>query len=193
MKQKLYGLMLFALGGGVGFAAGTLLLRKKYERLSQEEIDSVKAAFRRERKAVQKTDKKDEDTHSQTTVEAPAPPEIVAQTQKLAVDLGYAEKKSLPPRQVPRVISPDEYGEKDGYDEISLTYYADGTLADDADRAMDETEINQSVGMESLDHFGEYEDDSVFVRNDRLKVDYEILLDQRTYAEVLKEKPYLAR
>ena len=38
------------------------------------------------------------------------------------------------------------------------------------------------VGMESLTHFGEYEDDSVFVRNDRLKCDYEILMDERTYS-----------
>ena len=49
----------------------------------------------------------------------------------------------------------------------------------------------ESVGKESLTHFGEYEDDSVFVRNDNLKADYEILADKRTYAELLKEKPYL--
>lgn len=33
--------------------------------------------------------------------------------------------------------------------------------------------------------------DSVFVRNDRLKADYEILADPRSYADVLREKPYL--
>ena len=49
----------------------------------------------------------------------------------------------------------------------------------------------ETIGKDSLTHFGEYEDDSVFVRNDRLKADYEILMDQRTYAEVLQEKPYL--
>lgn len=58
---------------------------------------------------------------------------------------------------------------------------------------MDDDEIEETVGKGSLTHFGEYEPDSVFVRNDRLKVDYEILMDQRTYAQVLEEKPWLVR
>lgn len=91
------------------------------------------------------------------------------------------------------MISPDAFGDQDGYDEISLTYYADGTVADDSDRAMSEDEIEETIGKDSLTHFGEYEDDSVFVRNDRLKADYEILMDPRPYADVLREKPYLAK
>ena len=46
--------------------------------------------------------------------------------------------------------------------------------------------MDEIVGEESLNHFGEYEDDSVFVRSDRLKCDYEILLDQRNYSDVVK-------
>ena len=34
------------------------------------------------------------------------------------------------------------------------------------------------------DHFGEYEDDSVFVRNNRLKCDYEILRDEGEYSDL---------
>ena len=51
-------------------------------------------------------------------------------------------------------------------------------------------DVDNVVGLESLAHFGEYEDDSVFVRNDRLKCDYEILLDQRTYSDVIKQRPH---
>ena len=50
--------------------------------------------------------------------------------------------------------------------------------------------MDNVVGLESLTHFGEFEDDSVFVRNDRLKCDYEILLDQRTYSDVMKQRPH---
>ena len=50
--------------------------------------------------------------------------------------------------------------------------------------------MDNVVGLESLAHFGEYEDDSVFVRNDRLKCDYEILLDQRTCSDVIKQRPH---
>jgi hypothetical protein len=50
--------------------------------------------------------------------------------------------------------------------------------------------VDDVVGFESLNRFGEYEDDSVFVRNDRLKCDYEILLDRRKYSDVVNKKPH---
>ena len=84
----------------------------------------------------------------------------------------------------PYVISPDEFGELDDYDLISLTYYADEVLADDIDEIVED--VDDVVGLDSLTHFGEYEPDSVFVRNDRLKADYEILLDERTYPEAIQ-------
>ena len=73
-------------------------------------------------------------------------------------------------------------------DRISLTYYADGVLADENDEVIEDVE--DAVGIDSLNRFGEYEDDSVFVRNDARKCDYEILLDQRTYSEVVEDMPH---
>lgn len=70
----------------------------------------------------------------------------------------------------------------DGYERISLTYYADGVLADEDNEPVDD--IEEIVG-DGLEHFGEYEEDSVFVRNDAKKCDYEILRDLRTFAEVV--------
>lgn len=93
-------------------------------------------------------------------------------------------------KETPYVISPDDFGEEDGYETISLTYYQKNDLVTDDDDEPVEN-VDMVVGYESLTHFGEYEDDSVFVRNDRLKADYEILLDDRDYEDVLKHKPYL--
>ena len=88
----------------------------------------------------------------------------------------------------PYVISPEEFGEFEDYERISLSYYADQILADEDDEKVED--VDNVVGLESLIHFGEFEDDSVFVRNDRLKCDYEILLDQRTYSDVIKQRPH---
>ena len=82
----------------------------------------------------------------------------------------------------PYVISPDEFGNEFDYEEVSLTYYADGVLTDDQDNIIEDVE--GLVGLDSLNHFGEYEDDSVFVRNDALQTDYEILADLRNYSDV---------
>ena len=88
----------------------------------------------------------------------------------------------------PYVISPDEFGEFEDYERISLSYYADQILADEDDEKVED--VDNVVGLESLIHFGEFEDDSVFVRNDRLKCDYEILLDQRTYSDIIRQRPH---
>lgn len=177
MSKGVTGILCFCVGSFAGFMAANKLLKDKYEQLVQDEIDSVKAAFHKERPQPDET--------------KPTKEERTAYSRYTA-KLGYTKETEPKPEIEPRVISPDEFGDQDGYDEISLTYYSDGTVTDDADRPMSEDEIRETVGKDSLNHFGEYEDDSVFVRNDRLKADYEILLDRRTYADVLKEKPYLA-
>lgn len=80
------------------------------------------------------------------------------------------------------VISPDEFGDTDEYERISLTYYADGILADDRDDPI--LNAGEIVGFEALDSFDEYEEDTVFVRNDITRCCYEIIRDKRTFGEV---------
>ena len=82
----------------------------------------------------------------------------------------------------PYVISPEEFDENEDYNTVSLTYYADGVLTDERDNVI--VDVDSIVGEDSLNHFGEYEDDSVFVRNDELQTDYEILLDTRNYGDI---------
>ena len=52
-------------------------------------------------------------------------------------------------------------------------------------------DIENVVGLDFADHIGEYEDDAVHIRNERLRCDYEILRDLRKYSDVLEDKPYL--
>ena len=94
------------------------------------------------------------------------------------------EEDTAEEKDIPYVISPDEFGTNEDYDTISLIYYADGVLTNDADEVIDNVE--EIVGKKALNSFGEYEEDSVFVRNDLIKVDYEILRDLDTYEDMCK-------
>lgn len=90
----------------------------------------------------------------------------------------------------PYTITPNEFGEFDDYEKISLTYFGeDGILTDENDEIIDDPD--GVIGMESLIHFGVFEDDTVFVRNDALKCDYEVCWDKRRYADVVMTKPYI--
>lgn len=193
---------MFMAGATVGSVATWLYLKKHYEQIAQEEIDSVKAVFA-ERKPdfFEKNDDKklDEQAENQHKADiAKLKPDLVEYAAKLQEE-GYTnytehskksvnEEKDKPMiEDEPYVISPDEFGESDNYTQINLTYYSDGTLADDEDEVMED--IEGTVGENFADHFGDYEDDSVHIRNDRLRCEYEICKDNRTYDEVVGERP----
>ena len=81
----------------------------------------------------------------------------------------------------PYVITPEDFASSPpGYNCCPLDYYKDGILADGWGVPMD---IEETIGEEALDHFGEYVDDVVYVRNERLELDYEVTRDPRTYKE----------
>lgn len=48
MNKGVIGVIFFMAGGAAGFLAANKLMKDKYEQLVQDEIDSVKAAFRKE-------------------------------------------------------------------------------------------------------------------------------------------------
>ena len=188
--NKFKTLLIFTTGVAVGSAVTWKLLKTKYEMIAQEEIDSVKEAFF---KSHEESDDSEDDADSSDDEEAPTVPmkyaAILQREEYVDREEVVDDSEELDDIcDEPYVIPPEEFGEKD-YTQISLTYFADGVLADDIDGMVEDVE--SCVGSESLSHFGEYEDDSVYVRNDRLKIDYEILLDVRTYADFMKTRPHL--
>ena len=204
MDNKITSFMMFIFGAAVGSVVTWQYIKKKYERIAQEEINSVKETFSK-LEVKSKDNESEENNNVRTIVErAKDKPSVVeyaawlrrrgytnySDTDSLSEDSNVSEEEvdENMINDKPYVISPDEFGEFDDYEKISLTYYADQVLADEDDELVED--IEETVGFESLNAFGEYEDDSVFVRNDRLKCDYEILLDQRKYSDVIKRRPH---
>lgn len=176
--MNLNSLIIFAAGAAVGSVVTWKLVKTKYEQIAQEEIDSVKEVFSRKN---EQTEEVCENTESEG--------DEFVNYKRVIKDSGYArvsnekqEEGDEDMSDAPYVISPEEFDELDDYDVESLTLYADGVLTDDFNNVIED--VDSLVGSESLDHFGEYEDDSVFVRNDRLKCDYEILADERKYSDL---------
>lgn len=194
--SKATGFVMFVLGAAVGSVVTWQYTKKKYEQIAQEEIDSVKEIFSK-RESAADVEITDPEPHTAKIGKPEEKPDITEYAARLERD-GYTNYSNVGAEQKkeeqetmeikPYVISPEEFGEFEDYERISLSYYADQVLADEDDEKVDD--VDNVVGLESLTHFGEFEDDSVFVRNDRLKCDYEILLDQRTYSDVMKQRPH---
>ena len=168
-------ILAFILGTGVGAVVAWKILADKYERLIREEVMSV-----REHLGSRITDEADKSFD----IEAEAD-KLDAEYERKATAYGHTDQHDL---QRPYVIHPDQFGTFDTYETRSLKCFADRVVTDTDEQVIDDVE--NLVGDESLDHFGEYEMDSVFVRNDRLKCDFEILLDVRRYSDVIRKKPY---
>jgi hypothetical protein len=174
---------MFTVGAAIGSLVTWKFVKTKYERIAQEEINSVKERFaNRKNPFIEKKETKDDQKDEND----------LARLNKMTASLGYSgpsdeeTKKEVEPvrKTTPYVISPEEFGEFDGYDTVSLTYYADGVLTDDDENVIEN--VSKLVCVDFASHFGEYEDDSVFVRNDEMMTDYEILRDMRKYSELKK-------
>lgn len=188
---------MFIAGAAVGAGVTWKFLKTRYENIAQEEIDSVKEVYSNRKyheldtsAATEEEADEDESEPLGTNVK----PDLAEYAAKV-LGLGYATKNETTIKEdkddmsemKPYVITPEEFDEYEGYETVSLTYYADGVVTDEDDEPIPEKDYDYLFGAESLTHFGEYEEDSVFVRNDVIKADYEILRDLRNYADI--ERP----
>lgn len=182
MNNKVVNAIAFLLGAGIGSVVTWKLVETKYKKLAQEEIDSVREVYSKKEIALANEVKK-----AHACLEANTKNDKVPSYHHIVEDMGYAaESEEEEGVSNVYVIPPESYGELD-YEEVSLTYYADDVLAYDDDSVI--RDIDKVVGKGSLNTFGEYEDDSVFVRDDDKKIDYEILRDTRRYSDVVGDDP----
>lgn len=85
----------------------------------------------------------------------------------------------------PFVISKEEFnaGELD-FDQTTITYYAaDDTLVDEREKVIEDVEL--AVGEDNLKRFGQGSGDNnvLYVRNEKLELDFEILKARGSYAQ----------
>ena len=188
MTNKTAYIVSLAVGALIGSAATWIFTKKYYEKISKEEIDSVKKEFSKMRNvSSEPSDHKEPHNDISSLKETSEKIERYNYT-----DHSKKEEQDITVKEVndvndPYVISPDEYGEYMDYEQISLTYFSDGVLADEYTLDVID-DIAGTVGEDYADHFGEYEDDSVHIRNDATRCEYEILADLRTYSDALSEK-----
>lgn len=186
--------IIFAVGAAIGSAVTWKFVKTKYERIAQEEIEDVKRKYS---KRAQEDDQLEK-------IEEAAKNAIGSMQRQLVIDefasiadkegyTNYASVKDAIDVDKPYVIPPEQYDELDDYDAVELTYYADKVLAYYNGEIIDEEDAEEMVGLDSLARIGEDEEDSVHVRNDALKCDYEILLDLRKYSDVyIQTSPHQA-
>ena len=195
MNNTLKNLFIFAVGAAAGAVATWKLLNDKYEKLYHEEVEAYKE-YHKEKSDKVTTEPKSEpepEVKKEEYIHKVDQDPIMNKLRDTIERAGYTDysttkvKNESEEKDIrPYVIRPEELGDQIGYDVIELTYYADGVVAEEDD-VMDD--VDEVIGIDSLGHFGQFEEDAVCVRNDRLKCDYQILLDERKYSDVIDKEP----
>ena len=192
MKNLLY----FVAGAAIGSVVTWKLIEKKYKDLADEEIESVIETFKNRKPRITKDNVKE--TVEKVINKYKEPKEIVE-------DIVTAERYSIENEEeideddesnytvnidndievvTPYVITPEQFGEYNEYGTKTLTYYADNVLTDEIDNPITSEEMETMIGPDALDHFGEYEDDSVYIRDEMNEMDYEILKSEKNFSEI---------
>lgn len=165
----------------------------KCEKNAQEEIEAVKSSYFRKRKEEEKAAKSEEQPQQVEDSETEEEKQLKKKYSDILHRNGYVNYSTAEPKEADAkkessfymgayVIPPENFGELEDYEMISLIYFADGILTDENYDPIDDEE--ETVGVNWSEHFGEYEDDSVYLRNDERRSDYEILKDMRKLSEV---------
>lgn len=168
-------LVIFTAGLVIGALGTWKFVEEKYRKISNEEIESVRQMYEEREKAKEKVNeaiKEASDISKEVLDKINNKPDIQEYTNIVKTYESNNNKKDA--TEEPYVIDPEEFGDIDGYETSTLLYFeGDGYLTDDNHELIDN--MDEIIGFDALNHFGDYEDDAVHIRNDNLQTDYEIL------------------
>lgn len=200
-----------AIGFGVAYFFADKRLKTKYEKIAEQEIDDMREHFRKKLISLEGQEQRrrplehlivergyTEGGKSQFTeaeleaiakANADNPPEDESQ-QNLRVNVfeqqewNYEVELSGRQSGVPYIIHLDEFQENEPeHEQITLTYYEeDDILADVRDEVI--RDMDAAIGLGNLGRWGHGSKDPnvVYVRNEELRLDYEICRDRGSYA-----------
>lgn len=193
MKKVLIFLAGAIVGGGAGFVAHKYLdkrdneselkeLREYYDETiikMQKELDEYHDAAK---KAVEEISKKAKADKKKETDKNKA--EEIVEENNYSAPKKKSSKKKEPDIFV---IEPNEFRELNGFEKVTLTYFEEEDIFIDEDGNVVDGAAD-FVGSENLNHFGQFEEKVLYVRNKKLSCDYEILQELSDYESYIADE-----
>ena len=164
-------LFAFVAGAAIGAAGMYVYMNKKYFGPIPE-VEEEQPAIKSEGES-----KKEEDTEPETVDDDGS-----ERSEYHKITKQYTEE---PAEKGPYVIPREEFN--DGTMEFAVTYshFEDGILTDEMNEVLDDADVREALGEDFVDYFDE---DLVYIRNEKRHCDYEILREGITYNEPPEEE-----
>lgn len=171
--------LMFIAGLAIGAGVSWVYHKNKYEQMVQEEIDDL-----REHAKEKKNETITKEPENTPEVEPVRDKEGIKQVEEVIVKNNYVSKDYTIDTRGGFIITPDEFASTVGFDTDTFYYHHNDIISNDSNEIMDDMTIRQLLGLTPLQikqQFGVYDDDSVYIRNEALKCDYEILREEDDY------------
>ena len=175
--------VVFLLAGVVIGALGSkLYLDNKYEAILQEEMEVMRKRYSDDIVPEPETEVK--------TVRPKPTNKYHTLANSYVSPAELVKHKDYRKVEEPYVMSHEQFEEEmREFDKITLYYYeADDVLADEDDSIIEDAA--NVIGPTSIDTFGDEDNedpDIIYVRNERLGIDYEIIRIKKSYSETIGE------
>lgn len=172
--------LIFTAGVAIGSVVTWKLIEKKYRDLADEEIKSVVETFTNRKDAHIKSKKQEEVDRDNAIME-----ETINYKNKVN-NLDYGSKQEIKKKEedfdVITIIASEEYGDQDDWDAKGYMYWNDGIVTDEFDTIVDEP--SKILGEACISSFEtDPECECVYVRNSKLRCDYEVLRSEKDFNE----------
>lgn len=170
----------FLVGAGLGAVLAWSFAKTKYEKIAEEEIESMKKVLLK--------DKEKDNENNKRKKNISKVDEIINKEGYKGQSTNYAtvyNEKKTQKNNVETYIHPipsDEFGLEEEYDVITLIYLVDGVLIDDMDAEVGN--IEEKIGADFAKYFDETNGDTIYFKNDKYKAYYEIVQDDRSFDQV---------
>lgn len=178
MTPKGAGLIGLLIGFAGGAAAAYIYIRKKEEVIEfvpNENRKPKNSPGEKNEKTNAKPAKKDVNNYIKIVENNYHPAKTYSQKYNEQVEI-VKDQMEATKKDTPWPISSEMFHEgkgRDGYGKFTLKYFRDGILVDDQGNLLDNPD--ELVGADFASHFGEYDEDVAYIRNDRTMSDFEIL------------------
>lgn len=205
VKKALSYLAITILSFGAGFGAGVIFEKRRYEKNLNDEIEPIRQKFAEDLNKLKNQSKSNESSEEPKSdiSEEPKPEHTVIKKDDDDINIAASNGSSVdyvsfytssdPELHVehgysstPVIVSPEEFADDGEYSFYTFFYYTDGVVLDDADDPVED--LTDCIGDDALNHFGEYDPDTVYIRNDKKKAYYEIIKDARSSTDVRKRE-----
>lgn len=195
-------LLAFILGAAVGSGVTYLCVKSHFNEICDQEIEIAREHYKQmendleaiyEEKIaedLEKTVKKGPkvDIFDKKTEKKPEnDPEEQAKYDKIIEKLNYGqffksenEEAPIEKSDKPYEISDEEWDENNGHAKVWLSFYEDDEVfTDDCDNVVDNG--IDLIGENNLTEFGKYEENTLYIRNDKFGTDYMVTLEHTSY------------